>query len=177
MNHARLNVALVTVCGKAMRDVLLENVETPYNDIYQAILAKKCKLIPTRGRSVLNQHQIQLVYPDHPNGQQTGTVDRFDLSLLYTLIRNVSTVPEPTTFWGNDLQEQPTDSSLGASVQRIRSYRNLISGHSPDATLKQEEFENYWFKFDAVLRDIENALGRQVYCSDLARQETCYLCL
>ncbi|KAK3607772.1 hypothetical protein CHS0354_040676 [Potamilus streckersoni] len=170
MNHARLNVALVTICGKAMREILLANFDTQYKDIYQAILNKKGNLIPARGKQLLNQHQIQLVYPD-PKGQKTGTVDQFDLSLLYTLIRNVSTVPEPTTRWGNDPCDNPRDKSLGASVERIRSYRNSISGHSPDSKMKQREYEDYWQTFYAVLRDIENALGKHEYCSELAKHE------
>ncbi|KAK3602669.1 hypothetical protein CHS0354_024991 [Potamilus streckersoni] len=174
MNHARLCVALVTVCGNALKDILLTKVPAPHNDIYQALLAKQADLTTKRQvrpghwqNALLNQDQIQLVFPREQD-QKTGTVDQFHLSLLYTLIRNVSTVTAPLTGWGND--PQPSDISLGASVERIHSYRNHISGHFPDGRLSQQDFEDYWNKFRAVLEDIEKALGTQAYRAQLEKQ-------
>ncbi|KAL3889706.1 hypothetical protein ACJMK2_002035 [Sinanodonta woodiana] len=169
MNHARLCVAIVTVCGNAMRDVLSTQVPSPHTAIHQAILANKGKLTSRQGRKpLLNYDQTQLVYPD-PQGKTTGKVDQFDLSLLYTLIRNISTVPAPVTGWGNDPHDQPRDNSLGASVERIRSYRNQI-GHSMDGKMSQQDFDDYWNKIDAVLDDIEIKLGRQGFRAELEKQ-------
>ncbi|KAL3889748.1 hypothetical protein ACJMK2_002077 [Sinanodonta woodiana] len=170
MNHARLCVAIVTVCGNAMRDVLSTQVPSPHTAIHQAILANKGKLTSRQGRKpLLNYDQTQLVYPD-PQGKTTGKVDQFDLSLLYTLIRNISTVPSPVTGWGNDPHDQPRDNSLGASVERIRSYRNQI-GHSMDRKMSQQDFDDYWNKIDAVLDDIEIKLGRQGFRAELEKQK------
>ncbi|KAL3888688.1 hypothetical protein ACJMK2_001052, partial [Sinanodonta woodiana] len=102
MNHARLCVALVTVCGNAMRDVLSTHVPPPYTDISQAILANKPKLTSKQGKQgkgLLNKDQIKLVFPAFQSNT-TGKVDQFDLTLLYTLIRNISTVPAPGRGWG-----------------------------------------------------------------------------
>ncbi|KAK3586282.1 hypothetical protein CHS0354_000167 [Potamilus streckersoni] len=171
MNHARLCVALVTVCGDALREILSTNFPGTCIDIYQAILANKGKLASKQGKPLLNPDQCKLVFPD-PQGRKTGKVDQFDLSLLYTLIRNVSTVPAPpVTGWGKDPQDQPRDISLGASVERIRSYRNHISGHSADGMINQQDFNDYWNKLDAVLDDIEHALGTQVYRAQLEKQK------
>ena len=171
MNHARLCVALVTVCGNAMRDVLSTQVPSPHTDIHQAILANKSKLTSRQGRPLLNSDQISLVFPD-PQGKTTGKVDQFDLTLLYTLIRNISTVTAPVTGWGNEPQDQPRDNSLGASVERIRSYRNHIIGHSMDGKISQQDFDDYWNKIDAVLDDIELKLGTQGYRAQLEKQKT-----
>ncbi|KAL3855967.1 hypothetical protein ACJMK2_015164, partial [Sinanodonta woodiana] len=168
INHARLNVALVTVCGKALREILLDNFPLPYRDIYQAILANHVKLTGKRIKHLLNQEQIKLVFPD-PLLQKTGTVDMFDLTLLYTLIRNVSTVQAPITGWGID--PQPRDTCLGASVERIRVYRNDISGHSPDVTINDTVFNDYWTKLEDVLHDIEVVTNRMVYTTELDRQK------
>ncbi|KAL3889732.1 hypothetical protein ACJMK2_002061 [Sinanodonta woodiana] len=169
MNHARLCVALVTVCGNALRDILRTNFPVPYQDIYQVILANKVKLTKGRGH-LLNRDQSQLVFPD-PLGQTTGTVDQFDLSLLYTLIRNISTVTAPITGWGTDPLDQPRDCCLGASVERIRLYRNQISGHSSDGKISQQDLEDYWNKFDAVLHDIEAVMGGKVYTQQFEKQK------
>ncbi|KAL3888077.1 hypothetical protein ACJMK2_000535 [Sinanodonta woodiana] len=169
MNHARLCVVLVTVCGNAMREVLSTQVPSPHTDIQQAILANKSKLTTSQGRPLLTSDQINVVFPDP---KTTGKVDQFDLSLLYTLIRNISTVPAPVTGWGNYPKDHPRDNSLGASVERIRSYRNHIIGHSMDGKKSQQDFDDYWNKIDAVLGDIELKLGTQGYRVQLETQKT-----
>ncbi|KAL3888492.1 hypothetical protein ACJMK2_000859 [Sinanodonta woodiana] len=171
MNHARLCVVLVTVCGNAMRDILSTHVPAPHTDIHQAILANKVKLTSRQGRPLLNHDQNKVVFPD-PHGKTTGKVDQFDLSLLYILIRNISTVPAPVRGWGYDPQDQPRDKSLGASVERIRSYRNHIIGHSMNGEISQQDFDDYWSKIDAVLDEVELKLGKQGYRAQLEKQKT-----
>ncbi|KAL3888682.1 hypothetical protein ACJMK2_001046 [Sinanodonta woodiana] len=171
MNHARLCVAIVTVCGNAMREVLSTQVPSQHKDIHQTILANKSKLTGRQGRPLLNLDQTQMVFPD-PHGKKTGKVEQFDLSLLYTFIRNISAVPPPVTGWGYDPQDNPRDNSLGASVERIRSYRNHIIGHSMDGKISQHDFDEYWNKIDAVLGDIELKLGTKGYKTQLEKQKT-----
>ncbi|KAL3888111.1 hypothetical protein ACJMK2_000491 [Sinanodonta woodiana] len=169
MNHARLYVALVTVCTNALRDILLTHVPEPYTNIYKAIRAMKAGLTKKtqtrRGQwqnALLLPDQCQVVYPD-PRGRYVAGVDQFDISLLYILIRNVSTVSASLMGWGMDPIEEPfRDKCLGASVERIRSYRNQI-GHSMDGKMSQQDFDDYWNKLDSVLDDIEQELGRQGY--------------
>ncbi|KAL3888343.1 hypothetical protein ACJMK2_000713, partial [Sinanodonta woodiana] len=170
MNYARLCVVLATVCGNAMRKVFSTHVPSPHTDIHQAILANKSKLTSKKKR-LLNSDQIKLVFPD-PQGKTTGKGDQFDLSLLYTFIQNISTVPAPVTGWGYEPQDQPRDNSLGASVERIYSYRNHIIGHSMNGKMCQEDFDDYWKKIDAVLGDIELKLGNQGYRAQLEKQNT-----
>ncbi|KAK3594302.1 hypothetical protein CHS0354_012053 [Potamilus streckersoni] len=169
MNHARLYVALVTVCGNALRDILRTYFPVPYKDIYQTILANRAKLFGIHGRRLLIHNQDLIVFPE-PLRDKVGTLEQFDLSLLYTLIRNVSTVPAPKTGWDLDPYDQPRDTSLGASVERIRSYRNHISGHTADARTSRQDLEIYWNKFEAVIHDIEAVIGGQTYSQELARQ-------
>ncbi|KAL3889222.1 hypothetical protein ACJMK2_001569, partial [Sinanodonta woodiana] len=164
MNYARLCVALITVCGNALRRILLTNFPVPYADIYEVILAKKLKLVRP-----LNNTQIQVLFPD-PLGNNVGTLDQFDIYMLYYLIRNVSTVPEPKTGWDRDPCDQPRDTSLGASVERIRSYRNHINGHSADGRISRQVSDNYWNKFEAVIHDIEAVLCEQVCSQELEKQ-------
>ncbi|KAL3856075.1 hypothetical protein ACJMK2_015271 [Sinanodonta woodiana] len=166
INHARLYIALVTVCGNALRDILVDKCPVQYPDIYQAILGNHAKLTKTKGRPLLNKEQINLVFPD-PLVQKTGTVDKFDLTLLYTLIRNVSSIQVPTQGWGND--PLSSDTNLGDSVERIRIYRNHIGGHSPDAKIDEKNFKDYWKKFEDVLHDIEVVTNRKVYTTALDR--------
>ncbi|KAL3856079.1 hypothetical protein ACJMK2_015275 [Sinanodonta woodiana] len=166
INHARLYIALVTVCGNALRYILVDKYPVQYPDIYQAILGNHAKLTKTKGRPPLNKEQINIVFPD-PLFQKTGTVDKFDITLLYTLIRNVSSVQAPTQGWGND--PLSSDTNLGDSVERIRIYRNHIGGHSPDAKIDDKNFADYWKKFEDVLHDIEVVTNKKVYTTALDR--------
>ncbi|KAK3602248.1 hypothetical protein CHS0354_034484 [Potamilus streckersoni] len=176
MNYARLSIALVTVCGNAMREILLSYVPAPHTSIYQAILANKTNLTTKtqtkRGQwqnALLSYDQCQVVFPD-PWGRYVAAVDQFDITLLYTLIRTISTVPPPMIDWGFDPPFEPRDTSLAASVERIRLYRNHISGHSPHGKISQEDFEDYWHKIEAVIHDIEHVIGVKVFSVELDKQ-------
>ncbi|KAL3888478.1 hypothetical protein ACJMK2_000845, partial [Sinanodonta woodiana] len=169
MNYARVGVALITVCGNALRKILQSNFPVPYADIYQVILVNRHKLTQRPGRPLLNRDQILLLFPD-PHGNEVGKLDQFDISLLYILIRNISTVPEPITGWNMDPCDHPRDASLGASVERIRSYRNRITGHSADGMISGQTLEEYWDKFEAVICDIEAELGTPVCSQQLEKQ-------
>ncbi|KAK3584518.1 hypothetical protein CHS0354_039251 [Potamilus streckersoni] len=164
INHARLCNALTTVCASALRNILLTNVPAPHTAIYQAILANKANL------KRLNKDQYQLVFPD-PQGLSTGKVEEFDISLLYTIIRNGSSVPAPSNGWANPPADNSKETHLGASVERIRLYRNSISGHSVDGEIGKQEFEDYWAKIDEVLHDIEMLLGNHGYLEDLEKRK------
>ncbi|KAL3889257.1 hypothetical protein ACJMK2_001604, partial [Sinanodonta woodiana] len=176
MNHARIYVALVTVCTNALREILITHVPEPHTNIYQAIQANKANLTNKfqnrrrqRQNVLLLPDQCQVVFPD-PYGRYVASVDQFDISLLYILIRHVSTVSASLMDWGIDPIEQPfRDICLGASVERIRLYRNKI-GHSMDGKLSQQDFDDYWNKIDAVLDDIEIKLGRQGFREQLEKQ-------
>ena len=108
------------------------------------------------------QEQINVLFPD-PQKRYAGTVDQFDLTLLYALIRNVSSVQAPGTGWGHPPADQPRDASLGASVERIRQSRNNIVGHSVDNRLDDQTFEHMWEEISQTMEDIENEIGDRGY--------------
>ncbi|KAK3600439.1 hypothetical protein CHS0354_023648 [Potamilus streckersoni] len=177
MNLARLCVAMVTICGKAMRDILQANVPAPHTNINEAILANKTKLIGRtengsgKGQnSLLNKDQCKLLFTD-PKHQHLASIDQFDISLLYTLIRNLSKVQPPSTNWGVAPQDRPWDKSVGANVERIHTYRNELCGHSVDGEISQDDFEDYWKKLVLVLSDLDNEIGQQEYCQELDKQK------
>ncbi|KAL3889288.1 hypothetical protein ACJMK2_001634, partial [Sinanodonta woodiana] len=176
MNHARIYVALATVCTNALREILITHVPEPHVNIYKAIQANKADLTQKKqGRrgqwqnALLLSDQSQVVFPD-PFGRYVASVDQFDISLLYILIRHVSTVSASVMDWGNDPIEHPfRDRCLGASVERIRLYRNQI-GHSMDGKMSQHDFDEYWNIIDAVLDDIEVKLGTHGFREQLEKQ-------
>ena len=167
INYARLCNALLSVCTDALRQVLLSHVPTGFDNIYQAIKAKKKDLIAIND---FKKDQRALVFPDRLN-RYTGTVDQFDIALLYLLIRNVSSVPPHVRKWGRCPCDNPRDISLGASAERIRLCRNKTSGHSKDGKLNDQSFETYWKEIAEALDDIENAIGDKGFRGDLERRK------
>ena len=159
LNHARLCNALVTVCADALREILLTQIPPGYPNFYQLLLAKEAAL---RGMRQFRQEQIGILYPD-PHNRYPGTVDQFDITLLYALIRNVSAVVPPGTGWGQPPDDNPRDTSLGASVERIRRFRNTVVGHSVDYKVDLRTFEDTWNEIRQTIDDIENVIGDKGY--------------
>ena len=169
INYARLCNALLSVCTDALREVLLSQVPTGYHNIYEAINAKKWKLT-SKKKNLLRQEQQELVFPDR-HSRYTGTVDQFDISLLYTLIRNISAVPPPKTGWNSRPDDKPRDRSLGANVERIRLCRNETCGHTKDGKLDDQRFEAYWKEIGEMLDDIESTIGDKGFKGALERRK------
>ena len=159
MNHARLCNVIVTVCADALRDILVAQVPAAYTDIYKALLGNRAVIYAIKQ---IGREQRQLIFPD-PTFRYTGTVDQFDITLLYAMIRNISSCPAPATGWGNPPTDQPRDTSLSASVERIRLVRNKVSGHSVDGKLDDQVYEDYLGEISRILDDIEVVLGDQGY--------------
>ena len=167
LNHARVCNALMTVCADGLRYILLSQIPPGYPDFYQLLLARKPAL---RAMKQFRQEQLNVLFPD-PHDRYTGTVDQFDITLLYALIRNVSAVTAPVTGWGKPPVENPRDTSLGANVERIRNCRNCVSGHSMDGRLDDQAFENYWKDIYLIMDDIENILGDKGYKDALEKRK------
>ena len=167
LNHARVCNALVTVCAEGLRDILLSQIPQGYPDFYQLLLARKPALTAMKQ---FRQEQIDIMFPD-PSGRYTGTVDQFDITLLYALIRNISSVPTPVTGWGKPPVDNPRDTSLGAAAERIRICRNYVSGHSMDGRLDDQTFEHYWKDKCLLMDDIEQSLGVRGYQDALKKRK------
>ena len=167
LNHARVCNALVTVCAEGLRDILLSQIPPGYLNFYQLLLARKSALTAMRQ---FRQDQIDIMLPD-PRGRYTGTVDQFDITLLYALIRNISSVPPPGNGWGKTPVDNPRDTSLGANTERIRICRNCVSGHSMDGRLDNQTFEDYWKDIYMIMNDIEQSLGTKGYQDALTKRK------
>ena len=150
MNYARLCNVIVTLGADALRDVLVTQVPLPYADIYRALLGH---IAAIRAMRQIGREQFKLIFQD-PQFRYTGTVDQFDITLLYTLIRNISSCPAPATGWGKPPDDLPRDVSLGACVERIRLIRNKISGHSADGKLADQAYEDHMAEINQILDDI-----------------------
>ena len=164
INQARLCNVINTVCADVLRDILLSQ----FTNFYKSLLKSQTTIarMPRIG-----QAQLQLIFPD-PHCRYTGTVDQFDITLLYALIRNISPCPAPVTGWGKPPTDQPRDVSLSANVERIRLLRNKVSGHSVDGKLDDQACEDYFGEIGELLNDVEAVLGDKGYKGALKERQT-----
>ena len=129
----------------------------------------------------LDKHQRDLVMKASVDGYND-----FDITLLYTLLRNVcsnlgdpsvSNLPPPSQGWGSE--PRSTDITLSDDIERIRILRNGIFAHLPRAQLSQSEYNTYWNQLsDLCRRCTQNGslqrFGRD-YEKDLKDIETSYI--
>ena len=159
INFARVYNVIFTVCADALRDILQSQVPTGYTTIYKAFLGNKAMLT---GMRQIRREQLQVIFPD-PRFRYTGTVDQFNITLLYALIKIISSCPAPITGWGKPPTDQPRDVSLSASVERVRRIRNTVIGHSVDGKLDEKACKDYFGEISQILDDVEAVLGDKGY--------------
>lgn len=100
-----------------------------------------------------------------------GNYSEFDITLLYTLIRNVSAIPQHLNNWGND--PKPGDRSVSANVERIRLIRNQY-GHSSATSLTDISFNKKCQDIFTIIQELEAYLGADtIYQDAVAYIKTC----
>ncbi|XP_062579024.1 uncharacterized protein LOC134240926 [Saccostrea cucullata] len=84
----------------------------------------------------------------------------FDITLSYTLIRNVCIkVTKPTNGWGVHTLPNTSETTTGDDVERIRIIRNEIFGHNNCAAISESEFTKYWKIISDLCKRMESTTG------------------
>ncbi|XP_062585884.1 uncharacterized protein LOC134247557 [Saccostrea cucullata] len=128
---AKLGMAINEELTQACRDVL--EMEVPpglvYNKVKSSSIYKKIR----------PEQELYLL------GAKTDGYKEFDITLLYTLIRNICTkVPLPTKGWGGNTMPSVGETTIGDDIERIRMIRNKMSGHISSASIPQSDFDDTW---------------------------------
>jgi hypothetical protein len=137
-------------CTDGLRDILRHYV--PPSTFSQVITQNQHKL------PRLTTVQRDLILPQ--TGSYTGSYDDMDISLLYLLLRNITGISPHSKGWGND--PDPRDTSLSASIERIRVVRNDCV-HSSDPYMSNSKFASVWSTIRKVMVDLDAFLmnGKQ----------------
>lgn len=94
----------------------------------------------------------------------------FDVSLLYTLIRNLCPVFKPTKKWG----KPPSNSQfrIGDDIERLRVFRNEVYGHCKSSSVSDTDFKSLWTEVENILLRVQKFMtsnGNNVdYMKELA---------
>lgn len=109
-NFARLARIILGPCTDVLREVLMKNgTPSALSHNVKTFIANMPKL----KKSPITKEQEWIVYKEQ-------YLD-FDITLIYTLFRNISIFPPHAKQWGNI--PNPKDRSVSANIERIRLLR------------------------------------------------------
>ena len=143
-----------------VRDVFKKHIPEEQS-IEEYLISQKSRI--EQNKSLFNPMQFGIVTAEPPK------VDELDISLLFKLIRNFTSIQEPTLSWETD-RPLLSDKSPGANLVRLKSVRNGVIAHRSRGRLTQSEFEKHWKDTKAVLlglagyvsQTVKNAVERKI---------------
>ena len=98
----------------------------------------------------LNTRQLDILYP--PTGSASSS-QNYDITLLFSLLRNMCGLSPPSTTASWDKEPPSNDITMEADLARVKFYRNKVYGHITTTSIPSTEFEQYW-------QSISDALAR-----------------
>lgn len=132
-----LNLPLIDILANHVKDV----------DLFRKI--NSCPTLLS-GRYKLRTDQLNICYLTPP---AIPDYSKFDITLLYTLIRNLCPSLRPTQGWGNEPHR--TDTQLGDDIERLRLFRNNYYAHAVSEKIPDTEFKILWNDLKSVINRIQ----------------------
>ncbi|XP_052708658.1 uncharacterized protein LOC128183596 [Crassostrea angulata] len=157
-NFMWISIACVDLIKLPLKDIL-------DNQIKPADLFNRINSSLTKRKDYLRKEQENICFIPPP-GQPD--YNDFDVTLLYTLIRNLCSVSlnlaslNPTRGWG----KVPSSSHmrLGDDIERLRLMRNVFA-HANSAGIPDAKFQVHWNELKSVIQRIQtfmNSMGSNV---------------
>lgn len=161
-NFARVARLLLGPCTDVLRAVLMKEI-SPLD------LESKVRLFVANqqknNKSKITKTQEQLVY-----GRDYS---KFDITLLYFLLRNLCSIPPHKRQWGN--APLPSDMSVSANIERIRLIRNKY-GHNSEFSISVNNFNDIWQEMFDIVKNLERHVGTStVYQDAVIDLKTCHM--
>ena len=154
----RLSLVIIDKLTQILRDLLHDEVHPSQilNKVNQLGHLKK-----------LRADQIDVIRDANTRGYQD-----FDITLLYTLLRNVcQNIPSPSQNWGVSNMPSPNEFTVGDDIERIRLIRNKF-GHISETAISKTEFNEYWSIISGTCTRIQTLLKKD-YVKRLQNAEGC----
>jgi hypothetical protein len=161
-NANRVSRTVLGPCTDGLRDVLHHYVPPP---TFPRVIKLNKLNLPR-----LTPGQRDLILPKH--GTYTGNYSDMDISLLYILLRNITSITPHSNGWGNDPHH--SDSSLSANIERIRIIRNSCV-HSSVPFMSNTDFNSIWSTMRSTMVDLDTFLNNSNHYEkevDFLRHET-----
>lgn len=147
-NFQCVTVASVELIQLPLRDILARCIKP--GDLFNKI--RSCSSL-----NKLRQDQLKICFLQPP---LEPDYKAFDVSLLYTLLRNCCSLPSPSQGWGKE--PKSTDTHLSDDIERLRLFRNNYYAHVNSAEISDVLFYDIWMNLKSVLKRIQSHMNCNV---------------
>lgn len=143
----------------------------PLTDILRAVLRKEirpsdlstivkelCSKSKPK-RFLINKQQETLI--------NSGDYSKFDIALIYVLLRNVCAIASHTNRWGNN--PSPADRSVSANIERIRQIRNQFV-HTSEFSISDIDFYKKCKEILDIVEQLQQYLGTSTVYRDKVQE-------
>lgn len=134
---------ITSIAKNVLVDVL--NHRLPATNLGYAFNGMKNRIL-----TLLNNQERQVLYPE--NSYYKGDLSDLDISLMYTILRNLNTVCPHKTGWGNIPKDYDRD--ISANIERIRIFKNNYVSHHPTYSLNAETFQKLWTEISTCIVEL-----------------------
>lgn len=125
-------------------DILANKIKPP--DLFNKISA--CSKLVNGKQLTLEQRKLCFLKP--PN---IPDYTKFDITLLYKLLRNLCSSLTPQQDWGKE--PKANDMAIVHDIERLRMFRNRFA-HASSSEFTEDKFENNWKDLKSVIQRIQN---------------------
>lgn len=144
-NFECITVASVDFIKLPLKNILESHIKAV--DLFKGI--NSCPALLT-GKYKLRQDQLKLCFLQPP---ATPDYRNFDVTLLYTLVRNLCHSLKPTNGWGKEPDD--ADIQIGDDIERLRLFRNNYHAHADSAAISDADFKDIWKNLNSVVNRIQ----------------------
>ena len=154
----RLSLVIIDELTQILRDLLDKEISS--KQIFSKVVRKNCL-------QNLRPEQVVVIMNAYTRGYQD-----FDITLLYTLLRNVcQNITVPSKNWGVSNMPSPKEVTEGDDIERIRLIRNNIFGHISEAAISETEFQKHWSDISGICIRMQTRLSNNDYVKRLEAVE------
>lgn len=150
-NLARIARLILDPCTDILREILRREISPSL--FSQKVTKQMCsnKKIP------INKQQELILFPPQFNTIYNGNYSDFDITLLYSVLRNFCpNIKPPMEGWGKN--PKGTDKGVGANIERIRFLRNRYYGHQATIYVFDPEFIGTLQEIVEIITELEKYL-------------------
>lgn len=95
---------------------------------------------------------------------------KFDVTLLYTLIKNLCPSLTPTRGWG--IQPNAMDTNIGDEIERLKLFRNNYYAHPESTKMTDNKFREVWNNLKSLFQRIQTfTKSKYNYAEELSKIE------
>lgn len=144
-----------------LSSVIIEELTSILQDLLHREI-RPCQILNKVKQNIfknLRPEQIVLISNAKVNGYK-----EFDISLLYTLLRNhCPNIQHPTQNWGTSNMPAQSETTEGDDIERIRLIRNKLFGHISSPTISETDFKETWCLISEICKRMDNKIPNTLF--------------